>query len=497
MKVLLIEPRYCWIGLNIALAYIAAALKKAGVQVKVLDLANHRKWNAEQITRNVIEDFKPDLIGIGLFYIGYYHVKEMVTRIKRYSDCPIVIGGPQMMLEKEQIMHDIPGLDYAILGDGEEAIVELCKAVDGQMSFKDIDGLIRREKGRVIRNKDRCLSKDIDNLPFPDYGAFGIEKIKIYSIITSRGCPYSCTYCFRSSPTWRARSPENIIEELKFAVKEYGIEEFVIIDDSFNAVPNRVEKLCRLLESNNIKLPWTCSGVRADKMSDSLARQMKRAGCYVISIGVETLEPDLYGSLNRLVPMEDVIKCIKILKRHNFYSVAYFLLGIPGETREKTWSTYKKAKALGVIYPRFSLLLPFPGTRMYDMVYDLPGVRRLEDYKSVSTIWTNDPQFSRMKVTFETPQYPAFEKIEMYNKLRTIEGDPRPPYHSSMIVFSLHALVWVFKYDNLFHAPVTLFKLANNFLQRLIKAGGKHVHMRDNIYKQSFINEIQALLEKE
>ena len=493
MRVLLIEPRYCWIGLNIALAYIAAALKKAGIEVKVLDLANHRKWDDKLMTRKVIEAFKPDLIGIGLFYIGYYQVKEMLARIKGYCNCPVVIGGPQMMIEKEKIMHDMPELDYAILGDGEDAIVELYQAINGQKNFRDIDGLIRREDGKIVHNKDRAIDMDIDRFAFPDYEPFGLEKINTYSIITSRGCPYNCTYCFRSSPKWRARSPENIIEELKFAIDNYNIEEFAIIDDSFNANPKRVEKICDLLESNNIKLPWSCSGVRANKMSDSLAKRMKETGCYGINIGVETLEPELYDVLNRSMPMKDVINCIRILKKYDFYSIAYCMIGIPGQTKEKTWSTFKKLKALGINYPRFSLLLPFPGTKMHEIVYSLPGVKKIEDYKRISTIWTNDPEFSKTKVAFETLEFTAKEKIEMYNKLRTVVGDPRPPYHKSMIVFSLHVLLWVFKYDNIFYAPVTIYKLGKNFLKRIIRNRGRHVYMTNNIYKQSFIKDMETM----
>jgi radical SAM superfamily enzyme YgiQ (UPF0313 family) len=493
MKVLLIEPKYCWIGLNIALAYIAAALKKAGIEVRVIDLANHRNWDEEGIVRKTIDVFKPDLIGIGLFYIGYYQVQEMLVRIKKYCDVPIVIGGPQMKVEEEHIMSDMPELDYAILGDGEDAIIELCQAINGEKSFVEIDGLIHRENGQVVRNKERNIDMDIDRLAFPDYEPFGLEKIHNYNIITSRGCPYNCTYCFRSSPKWRSRSPENIIEELKAAIANYKIEEFVIIDDSFNAIPKRVEAFCDLLKSNNIKLPWSCSGVRANKMTDSLAKRMKEAGCYAINIGVETLDPELYEVLNRRMSMDDVVNCIEILKKYKIFSVAYCLLGIPGETKEKTWNTYKKIKALGISYPRFSLLLPFPGTKMHEIVYKHPGVKKLEDYKRISTIWTNDPEFSKTKVAFETPEYTAKEKIEMYNKLRTIEGDPRPPYHKSLFVFSLYVLIWVFKYDNIFHAPVTIFRLGRNFLKRIIKARGKHVYKSNNIYKKSFLNEMDSI----
>lgn len=490
MRVLLIEPRNCWIGLNIALAYIGAALKEAGHEVKVLDFANHRNWPLESTEKKIIEQFKPDLIGIALFYIGYYPVKEMVSRIKQYCSSPIVIGGPQMMIEKENILQDMADLDYAILGDGEDAIVELCDVLEGKRLLQDIDGLIYRENDRVARNKDRQLS-NIDRIAFPDYSLFGIEKINRYMIITSRGCPHSCTYCFRSTKKWRPRSPENIIAELKHAKEKYHIDEFVIVDDAFNIQPKRIIRLCELLKKEELIMPWSCTGVRADQMTEALVQCIREAGCYSVNIGVETLQPEIYESLNRNMPIEKVINCVQMLKKYDLFSVGYFMIGLPGDTKEKTWDTYLKAKELGIAFPSFSMLLPMPGTKMYDMIYSREGVVMLRDYRTVSSTWTYTPEFSTMVTAFESPEYSAKDKVEMYNRLRTIKGDPRPPYHKSLIVFGLHAIFFVLKYD-LIHSPKTITRLMMNFVNRLIRAKGKHVYKTDIQYNDKFIGSIEG-----
>lgn len=495
MKVLIIEPRNCWIGLNIAIAYIAASLKRAGHEVRVLDFTNHRKWPIEEMCEAFIKDYRPDLIGMPLFYISYYPVKEMISSIKKYYSGRIVVGGPQMMIEKEQILHDIPELDFALVGDGEDAIVELCDALNGKLPLQSIGGLIYRDNGQVVRNPGRTIVPNIDSLPIPDYKPFGIEKIRRYTIITSRGCTYHCTYCFRSTPKWRPRSPENIIIELLNAIDKYQIEEFVIVDDAFNIRPERIEKFCDLLTANKISLPWTCSGVRADRMTESLAKKMMDAGCSSINVGVETLQPDVYEHLNRSQPIDSIVNCMNILKKYDFITYGYFMIGLPGDTKEKTWDTYRNAKRLGIQFPQFSILLPIPGTKMHDVIYNLPGVRKLEDYKRISTIWTFDPVFSRMKTAFETPEYSAKDKIAMYNRLRTVEGDPRPPYHKSLFVFGLHVLLWVFKYD-LLHSPITIFKLSKNFLKRIINSKGRHVSVTDNIYKKSYLSEMEKVLEQ-
>ena len=495
MRVLLVEPRNCWTGLNIALGYLTASLKKAGHEVKVLDLTNHRDWPVERMERAIIESFNPDLIGIALFYISYHGVKEMIARIKSCRTTPILVGGPQMVIEKEEIMRDIPQLDFALMGDGEEALVELCAALEGKTDLGGIDGLIHRSNGRVIRNRDRLINKDVDSYLFPDYGPFGIERISRYTLITSRGCPHHCTYCFRSTPRWRPRSPENIVQELDHAISNYRIDEFVIVDDAFNILPERIIAFCDMLEKSGIKMPWSCSGVRADRMTEELAARMRQAGCYSINIGIETLQPDLYDALNRGMTIDDLKRSIDLIKKYNFNTVAYFMIGLPGDTPEKTWDTYRKAKTLGIDYQSYSILLPFPDTRMHDIVYSMEGVRKLADYRTISTIWTFDPVFSRMKTAFDTPEYPAESKIEMYNKIRTLEGDPRPPYHKSIFLFALHAFWWVVKYETSSRIPATLFRLTRSFVSRLARTGGKSVSLTNNTYKESFLQEMQKLVE--
>ena len=493
MKVLLIEPRSCWIGLNIALGYLAASLKRAGIEVKILDFTNHRQLPVEKLEKAVIESYKPDLIGMPVFYTSYFVVKDQIARIKQYCNCPVVCGGPQVVIEQKQMLLDIPELDFVLVGDGEDAIVELCDAIRGKRQLSSIAGLIYRNGGELVSNQARAVAPDIDSIPYPDYEPFGIERMGRYSIITSRGCPHSCTYCFRSTPKWRPRSPENIIGELKSAMEKYKISEFGIVDDSFNIQPERIEKFCALLAAEKINLPWACSGVRADRVNEHFIKTIRAAGCYSVNIGVETLQPELYKNLNRNMPIEKVIDCMHLLKKYGFNTVGYFMIGLPGETKAMTWDTYLKAKAAGIDYPRFSILLPIPCTKMYDDVYNQPGVRKLEDYRNISTVWTYDPKYSRMKTAFETPEYTAEEKVDIYNKLRTMEGDPRPPYHSSLFVFALHALLWVLKYD-LPHAPKTVYKLAKNFLSRFLKSGGKHVYMTDNVYSSDFLNEMNTLI---
>lgn len=495
MRVLLVEPRNCWRGLNIALAYLAAVLKKNGIDVFVLDMANHRDIEEELLERHYIDTYRPDLIGIAIFYISYYPVKEMIRRMKRYCDIPIVVGGPQMMIEKENILTDIPELDFAVVGEGEHALLNLCRALEGQLAYSDVKGLIFRRDGTVVRNEDPVCVKNIDAIPFPDYDPFGVTKIRTYTIITSRGCPFSCSYCFRSTPNWRPRSPLNIVQELEQAIDRYHIEEFAITDDAFNILPDRVTDFCGLLLERGIRLPWYCTGVRPDRVTETLIRKMKQAGCYSINIGVETLDEAVYGTLNRSMTISQVKDCIKILKANGMRTTGYFMIGLPGETKETTMETYRKSKLIGVDDTSYAILLPFPGTKLHDVVYANPRVRKLNDYKTVSTIWTFTKEFSVMKTAFETPEYSATEKIEAYHAIRTKEGDPRPPYTGNKLLFVLHCLYFILKYD-FWRSPKTTSKLAINLIRRLLNAKGRHVYRFDTHYRPELLNELAEIQRK-
>jgi anaerobic magnesium-protoporphyrin IX monomethyl ester cyclase len=488
MKVLLIEPRNCWRGTNIALGYLAAALKCKGIEVNVLDLANHRELPESLVEERFIREYKPDLIGISLFYIGYFPVREMIPRIKKYCNAPIVVGGPQMKIEKEQILINIPELDYAIVGDGEDALFELCSVLQGNIMPAKVAGLVYRNGDKVVLNPERPLCENIDSLPPPDYTAFGIREMNRYAIITSRGCPYACAYCFRSTRKWRPRSPANIVDEIENAIRKYNIKEFSIVDDAFNIRPERVFAFCDLLENRGIKLPWYCTGVRPDKMTNELARRMKKAGCYLVAIGVETLQPDVYANLKRSVTINQIKDCITFLKRHKIRCVGYYMIGLPGDTKAKSLDTFCRMKELGIDDTSGAIFLPFPDTALYEMTLNIPNIRLLHDYRTVSTIWTYHPDFCKIKTAFETPEFSAKEKIEVYNKLRTKEGDPRPPYFGNLFIFSLYCVYWVLKYD-FWHSPRTLFHLARNFLSRIEQTGGRHVYKFDIEYNSDYMQK--------
>ncbi len=495
MRFLLVEPKSCWRGVSTGLAYVAAALKKAGHAVQGVSLTNHREYDPDLLQRYFVEEFKPDVVGYSIYYTSVHSCADSLRDLKTYFSGPVVVGGAQTNIEKEQLFVDVPGLDFVICGEAEKSIVEFCEALSGERTFESVDGLIFRKGDATVSNPATKPNRALDDLPFPDYKAFGVKSMYTYYLASSRGCPYRCTYCFRNSNVWRARSPENMIAELKHAIEQYHISEFCVTDDSFNIKPDRIIEFCDLLEREGINMPWYCSGARADRMDERMLERMKETGCYQVSVGVETLQPEVFAKLNKGESLEDILGGIRKAKSYGFQVFGYFMIGIPGDTPEKTMDTFRRARKLGLDFVGFSILLPFPGTAVHEELMNTSGVRWLRDYRTVSTVWTFDPEWSDLKSSFELPEYPEHIKVDLFHRIKTKQGDPRPPYHKSRVMFALHAAWFVLKYD-LLHAPATFFRLARNILTRLLKSGGKTVSMVVVDYDSDFLPTVKQLNER-
>lgn len=239
--------------------------------------------------------------------------------------------------------------------------------------------------------------------------------------MTSRGCPYKCTYCsvgIVSGKRWRKRIPENVIEELQFAKKRWRITGFEIIDDVFNLDINRAKEICKLLIGSGLNLNWTCpNGIRADQMDDELARLMFRAGCQKVYVGVESGDPEVFNRIKKGENLESVKKGINILQKTGIHVDGYFIIGLPGDCLESTKRSLKFIKE-NKIGAHFNFLMAYPGTELYQWV--LKEGRFLEPREG-SFHFTNVSE--DLKVTFETDEFPAKDKIFAWQMAQFVTGN--------------------------------------------------------------------------
>jgi radical SAM superfamily enzyme YgiQ (UPF0313 family) len=233
-------------------------------------------------------------------------------------------------------------------------------------------------------------------------------------MVTSRGCPFGCSWCNSSSiwrKTYRARNPEHIIKEVEYLINHYGKKIFVFGDNSFNIDLKRVESFCELLMKKKIKILWSAS-IRADIMTQEIAHKMKEAGCYNASIGVESANNEILSKINKSTSIEKITEGIRMLKNAGIEVLSQYVIGSPYETLETVKESIAFAKKSGSDFNNFYTVLPFKGTPQWDYVLEHGTMytREIHDFHTINP-----------RIVFETPEFPYKDRLEAI-KLAKKEG---------------------------------------------------------------------------
>ena len=413
MRVLLINPK---VNLpidvrsspSLGLAYIAAMSEKRGGEVRILDMQMENTP-----LRQVVKECAPEVVGITANTIQIKAAWGMAQKLKEITGVPIVLGGPHpTFLPAESV--ERPEIDIVVRGEGEITWVDLCAHLESDESLEEVQGITYQQDGKVVHNPDRPVITDVDSLPFPAYRLFEMDRYtnlqptldhiegNSYSILTSRGCPYRCTYCSQILPrAWRARTPENVVAEWRWLVKDLGAKEIGVLDDSFNIDRGRVLAICDLIIAEGLNhVPWIMiNGIRANLVDEELLGKMREAGCIRTAFGVESGNQRILDTvIDKHLTLDQVRAAFKAAKAVGMETIGFFIIGLPGETEETMEDTIRFACELDPIVANFSMATPFPGTEMYDQV--------LEKGRLLVNDW-DDFAFFENKVQFETDDMPA------------------------------------------------------------------------------------------
>lgn len=356
----------------LGLMYLASYLKEnLGCEVKILDtLAEGMDYGAIE---KYIQNFHPDVAGI----IAHTHnlidvilVVDIVKKIDKKTH--VCLGGPHINAFPQEAI-GIACVDSVVLGDGEIAFMELVRCLGGETDLEKVNGLIFKQDGECINTGLRQGIEDLDSLPFPDrrlldckkyYSILG-RKTVMTTMLSSRGCPYQCTFCSTPRGFYRVRSPENIVDEIEACVK-LEIKEIHFVDDVFNVDPERVIKICDEIKTRGLKVKWSFRG-RIDKITKPLLISSKQAGCYRIHLGVETSTDEGLERLKKAITVEQIRQAFKWTRDVGIDTVAYFLIGCPHEkTRQDILKTINFSKDLDPDFVLFNLLTPYPSTELYE-----------------------------------------------------------------------------------------------------------------------------------
>ena len=233
-----------------------------------------------------------------------------------------------------------------------------------------------KEDGRIIDNGRRDFIKNLYELPFPSYDLLPLEKYSIlgqklehFPLMSSRGCPFGCRYCASSrfmGRMFRARSAENVADEIEWLNDKFGAKYVAFGDDTFTLSKKRVLEFCREIRERGLDVEWSCSS-RVDTIDGETIREMKRAGCNCIYYGVESANPQILNNFYRKrIKLEQVVDAVKKTKENEILTVCSFIIGAPMETREDMMRTLKFSIKLDPDYAQYSILTPYPGTEIYE-----------------------------------------------------------------------------------------------------------------------------------
>lgn len=384
MKILLMEPNYDSHVVHppLGLGYLASYLETENHSVSIFD--GTLKNATEEDFLEVISNFSPDLVGISVLTRGHNRAKRIIKTIKeQFRSLPVVIGGTQVTAAPEIVLKDL-GADFAVIGEGEITLLELVMTLEEEKGyFKRVKGLAYKDKRRGIQVTERReLIADIDTIPFPAWHLMPPKEYRIAPILepartfpvapilTSRGCPYNCSFC-ASNATWRRkvrfRSRENVLEEIRLLKDRHGVREIHFCDDNFAINVKRGQEMCEAMIQEGIKLPWQCpNGVRIDGLTVPLLEKMQRAGCYALGLGVESGNQEILKKTNKKLDLRVVKKALLNLKKVGISSYGFFILGLPGDTRRTVGETIQFALKNPFDRVWFNIFSPYPGSPAFD-----------------------------------------------------------------------------------------------------------------------------------
>lgn len=381
MDLLLIVPHYIMVGENmwrkinprvppLNLGYIASFLLQRGIRVNILDIAAEG-IDSIRLT-SILKDLRPDYIGITATTVLINGAIEIAHICKEIlPDTKVVIGGVHSTIFPDEVLSH-SSIDYVVRGEGEWTLLELIE----RRPLESITGLSYKSNGEIVHNPPRTFIEDLDSLPHPAYHLLPMHNYKpsignykrlpAISIITSRGCPGRCTFCYTgvSGKRTRFRSAENIIDEIKLLIKDYKIRDVSFYDDTFTAHRENVLQLCNLLRKEKLNISWSCMS-RIDMIDPTLLKEMGAAGCHQIGYGIECADEDVLRNINKPMSLNRVGEIFKETRRANIDVRGMFMFGNPGETESTMKKTLHFAIDLDCDIAVFNITTPYPGTEMF------------------------------------------------------------------------------------------------------------------------------------
>ena len=373
MKILLINPPQTFFpgsdppaaNLPLGLLYIVAVLDKAGYTTEILDAfmtdLSFRKIGDTMIVgmpyervKEEIRRIKPDIVGIANPFTCQVEHAIRVGKIVKEIDPSIltVVGGPHVPAVPVEFLEEAKNVDIAVIGEGEYTMLDIVRFFEGSKKISDVQGIAHRKDDKVVLNSPRPFIQNLDALPYPAYHLVNMEQYlspkkveyrsfqdRALSMVTSRGCPFNCSFCsvhLHMGKTFRAHSVDYVVDHVEYLVNKYRVKTIYFEDDNLTLDLKRFEAICDKIIEKGIKFSWeTPNGVRADYLTLSLLKKMKKSGCQSAFVGVESGDQFVLDNIiDKSLKLKDVIKFAENCKKIGLKTGAFYVIGFPGEKKE-------------------------------------------------------------------------------------------------------------------------------------------------------------------
>lgn len=363
----------------LGLAYLAAVLERDGTDVKIVD--GSRGLSLSEVI-DELKGYVPDVVGISCTTPTFSDAITLGEALRQALPKAVtLLGGAHVTaIPQEALLEEV--FDIGVTGEGEMTLLELIHSLEDKGSLDKVDlerinGLAFRRDGKVVVTPPRERIKDLDSLPHParhllpalsDYRPTpaSYRELPLAVMMTSRGCPFHCTFCDRGvfGNFTRGHSPERVLDEIEELIHRYGAREIRFFDDTFTFRRERVEQVCNMIIERRLRFPWTCL-TRVTAVNKDLLRLMKEAGCWQVLYGLESGDPRMLKLLNKDTTVEQNEQAVRWALEVGLGVRGDFIIGTPGETMESLENTLAFTKRVGLDYAHFNKFVPYPGTELF------------------------------------------------------------------------------------------------------------------------------------
>lgn len=358
---------------------IAAVLEREGIYVEIIDCYATPMPLAELVEEIVRRG--PDCLGVSTTTSSFNEGYRVAAAVKEKAPQIFTLfGGAHACTIGAPLLDSFPAIDALVIGEGENSMLELAQA--GFKRIGEIPGVAYRgADGKGVLSGGRELIKNLDDLPFPAYSKlpqfprsynlplFSYPTAPNTSIISSRGCPYSCSYCDRSvfSRGFRFNSPEYIVEHMAMLNRDFGIRHVSFYDDLFTFDRKRVAEFCEIKERKGVKVTYNCIA-RLEHVDSELLALLKSSGCWQVNFGIESGDPEIVKQHRKFLGLDEVGRKLQMVKESGMRVKGLFMVGLPGEDETAIRRTIDYALSLPLDEVNVTKFTPFPGAPVYSTI---------------------------------------------------------------------------------------------------------------------------------